>query len=381
MAHSVLQQARYLMKRRKFGFAIRLLESYIANYKGSFEYYLALGTSCLYIGDEGDAAKYYQFAREIHINSSELLLGQAALFLRHGNTVKALQYYMDILDIDPNNENAKAAMEFIRTKGKDYAAIQRLKENRKIEKFYPPLGLNPDIIRNSVFIALLLVLGIFIGIKLVPREGVSVKGPRANLEKVMPSAEARKDPIAHDLSSNTVHYIMEATEINKSINNAIMYCQNHRDNPARVEINRILNSNARAEFKQSAYMLQDYLTEMTFVNFTDKKNYPNADEDNYSYSKVEGDHVLYNGCYVLWTGTVSNGQTNEDGSWQGSLLVGYQDGKHVEGIVDVYFSPDHLSKINPDRPIRILGVVTEKSGKLLLDGRAIHQPVSGKFDD
>ena len=97
------------MKRRKFGFAIRLLESYIANYKGSFEYYLALGTSCLYIGDEGDAAKYYQLAREIHINSSELLLGQAALLLRHGNTVKALQYYMDILDIDPNNEQANSS--------------------------------------------------------------------------------------------------------------------------------------------------------------------------------------------------------------------------------------------------------------------------------
>ena len=86
MARSVLETARKLIRRRKFNYAIILLESYVHNYKGSFEYYLALGTACLYIGDEGNAFKYYQLAREIKINSSELLLGQAAIYLRRGES-------------------------------------------------------------------------------------------------------------------------------------------------------------------------------------------------------------------------------------------------------------------------------------------------------
>ncbi len=382
MAHSVLQQARYLMKRRKFGFAIRLLESYIANYKGSFEYYLALGTSCLYVGDEGDAARYYQLAREIHINSSELLLGQAALFLRHGNTVKALQYYMDILDIDPNNEQAKLAMEFIRTRGKDYAAIQKMKENKKIEKFYPPLGLNPDIIRNCVFVAILLALGIFIGIKLTPRESVRSNGDRGDLSAFMLTGDEKKNPVNNNISSNAIHYRMEDEEIIQAQNNAIMYCNNGRDNPARVEINRILNSNAKDSIKQKAYQLQSHLKEMTILNFTDKKTFPDADKDNYPYATVEGDHVLYKGCYVAWRGVVTKPQNNDDGSLDCTLLVGYHDGKHVEGMVDVHFSHENLgSSINPDRPISIFGVVNEKNGKLILDGRSFYQPVRGKFDD
>ena len=375
MAHSVLQQARYLMKRRKFGFAIRLLESYIANYKGSFEYYLALGTSCLYIGDEGDAAKYYQLAREIHINSSELLLGQAALLLRHGNTVKALQYYMDILDIDPNNEQAKAAMEFIRTKGKDYAYIQRIKENRKIEQFYPPIGFNPDIIRNCVFVALLLCLGIFLGIKLAPKEKPTVGNPL--------SRDQQRNAISQSLSSAPVHYRLEKKDVIQCYEDARMYMTQGRDNPARVEINHICNSNASTDIKFEATRLAEQLKPVPFDKLKDSSS-KDKDKfnDNYSYEVVERDHVLYNGCYVAWTGTISNPKSNDDGSWQCSLLIGYQDGKHVEGIVDVYFSPENLSRINPDKPIRILGVVTEdKTGKLVLDGRTVYQPVKGKFED
>jgi len=373
MAKGVLQQARILMRRRKFGTAIRFLESYIANYKGSFEYYLALGTSCLYAGDEGNAGKYYKIAREIRINNSELLLGQAAIFLRRGETSKALSYYLDILNIDPGNETARDAMEFIRFKGNDFNEIQRLKQNGKIERFYPPLGINPDIIRNCVLIGL--ALGIIISpvIVLRPREGVKWNGDRGNLSNLELTNGEQRNAVAQDLAAGTVHYILDNDTVNQCYEDAVMYYQNQRDNPARVQINRLLNSNATASIKQKAYILQSYLSEITFDKL--------KSEDNYTYSQVDSDHVLYNGCYVAWTGTIADPKTNDDGSWQCKLLVGYHEGKHVDDIVPVIFTPENFSPVNPDRPIRILGVVTEQNGRITLSGRSIYQPVSGKFQD
>ncbi len=372
MRRTVLEQARNLMKRRRFGMAARLLESYAANYRGSFEYYLALGTSFLYLDDEGNAARYYQAARDIHVNSSELLLGQAALFLRHGNNAKAIHYYLDVLEMDPNNRVAKDAMEFIRTKGKDYMVVQRLKSNGKIRKFYPQVGTNPDFIRNCVLGGIVFVLAVVFTIVVWPKETVKWNGKRMDLSSIALTESDKRHSTSDSVSQKAVHYLLDKDTVVKCYENAVMYFQDERDNPARVEINRILNSNASSEVKTKASLLLENLKEITFDKLPDGDNYP--------YAKIEEDHILYNGCYVAWKGTIANAKENDNGDWQCQLLVGYEDGKHVDGNVDVVFHAENRVPINPERPIMILGVVTERAGKLLLDGRAVHQPVNGKFN-
>lgn len=370
MKRTVLEQARNLMRRRKFGMATRLLESYAANYRGSFEYYLALGTSCLYLDDEGNAAKYYQAARDIHVNSSELLLGQAAIFLRHGNNAKALQYYLDVLDMDPNNQVAKDAMEFIRTRGKDFSAVQKLKSNGGIKKYYPQVGTNPDIIRNCILGGIVFVLAVIFAIVIWPSEKMDWAGN--GVPNLALTPYEKRNALADELSSKAVHYILGNDDVEKCYDNAGMYWANHRDNPARVEINRILNSNASVSIKTKALELQGRLSKVTFDNLIENPG------DNYSYSKVEEDPVLYEGCYVAWAGTIANLEQHKDGTWTCQLLVGYHDGEHVEGTVDVVFQKDFL--INPSKPIKILGIVCVKSGKIYLDGTAIHQFVKGGIE-
>ena len=378
MKRSVIEQARNLMKRRKFGIVVRLLESesYARKYKGSFEYYLALGTSCLYLDDDGDAARYYDEARKIHINSSELLLGQAALFLRRGDNAKAIQYYLDVLDMDPGNQMAKGAMEFIRTKGRDFLEVQRIKSNGKIQKYYPPLGTNPDIIRNLVLVGIAAAAVLALVLVFMPKSSEKWNGERGNLSDIALTGKERRDAVTENPSANKVHYILSNEAAVKSIENAVMYWHAHRDNPARVEINRILNSNATDTIKGKAKQLQGRLSKVTFETFREK----GKENDNYPYSEVESDHVLYDGCYVAWTGTIANPTEESDGSWRCVLFVGYHEGLHLEGTVDVVFRPENRSPINPERPIRILGVVGEKNGKIVLDGRAVYQPVKGVFD-
>ena len=180
--------------------------------------------------------------------------------------------------------------------------------------------------------------------------------------------------LSEDLSTAAVHYILDNDTINLSYENAVMYYQNNRDNPARVEINRLINSNASPSIKQKAIILKSYLSDnITFDKLQEK--------DNYSYEKVESDHILYDGCFVAWTGAIADPGNADDGSWYCTLLVGYENGKHLEGAVNVVFRPENVTPINTDRPIRILGVVSEVGGKIYLDGRSVYQPVSGKFED
>ena len=106
MAKDVLTEARKLMRLRFFEKAIITLEARSSYYEDNFDYYLLLAIAYLYTGDTGSATVYFQKARQIRLTDTDLLLGQAALFLRRGDTARAIQYYLDILEYDPQNKIA-----------------------------------------------------------------------------------------------------------------------------------------------------------------------------------------------------------------------------------------------------------------------------------
>ncbi len=111
---SAIDQARYLMRCRNFAAAIQVLNEKRQVYEESFDYNYTLGLAFLYAGDTGSAAQSFEAARKIKINDANLLLAQAAIHLRRGNTDRAVQYYLDILDLEPQNQDAKRALEFVR---------------------------------------------------------------------------------------------------------------------------------------------------------------------------------------------------------------------------------------------------------------------------
>ncbi len=361
MAKDALSLAWLDMRRRRFATAISRLEAKADIYEDNFEYYLTLGIACLYVGDIGASSSNFQLARRIKLTDTRLLLGQAAIFLRRGDTARALQYYLEIKENDPLNKTADAAMEFIRLHG-NYDTICRWVDTGKIEQFYPPLGSNPDKIALFSVVGFAFVLGCALTFLLFPR-GQQYTGPRADLTKLELSSDEKSDAKEKDLSTQSYKFVLSNKEINRRYNDALKYFQAHRDNAAQVEINVILNSDASVAVKKKARMLMGYFE---IPDFDTIKDVP-------SYSDVAANPAVYLDCWVNWGGKISNAVTYEDGSYSCDLLVGDDSLARYDGTVRVRF--EKVPVVDVSRPVKILGKVTLEDGMINLAGRAIYQSV------
>lgn len=361
MAKDVLTLAWQDMRRRHFATAIKRLESRADVYEENFEYYLTLGIACLYVGDIGMSSSYFQMARRIHLTDTRLLLGQAAIFLRRGDTARALQYYLEIKENEPGNKVAASAMEFLRQHG-DYDTICRWVDTGRIEQFYPPLGINPDKILMISLPVVACIVGVVCAISFIPR-GQQYVGPRADLSRLELTVDEKNDAKEKDMSTQSFKFVLNNKEITKKYNNALQYFQNHRDNAAQIELNYLLNSNASLSIKQKASMLMGYFE---IPDFDSIKDVP-------SYSDVVSNYVLYLDCWVNWGGKISNAVTYENGSYSCDLLVGDESLSKYEGTVNVRF--DSTPAIDGSQPAKILGKIVIEDGNVCLKGRAVYQTV------
>ncbi len=367
MAQSALSYARKLLKRRKFSQAITLLESREEIYENNFDYYNLLGISLLYVGNPGDAMSYFSRARRIKVKDTSLLLGQAAIYLRRGDTDKAIQYYLDIQYNDPGNKTAAAALEFIRKKG-NYSTICEWVDNGKIEKFYPPIPSRAVIfpVVLSFFAAVILAVVLFN----VKSDKLNPVGPRANLTALTLSEDQQSNAQEKDMSNSVYHYILSNNEILKSYSAAQKFFQEYRDNAAQVEINRLLNSNASLAVKQKARLLMSYLKPQTFDSL----------KDNYAYSIVSADPLLYIDCWVAWSGRVANVKETEK-LYSCDLFVGYENMKTVDGIVPLYLKTVPVPDIDTSKSVRVLAKVKLENGRISLEGSSVYQSVKNNTDD
>lgn len=361
MTKDVLTLAWNDMRRRKFATAINRLEVREDIYHDNFEYYLTLGIACLYVGDIGAASTYFQLARRIKLTDVRLLLAQAAIFLRRGDTARALQYYLEIKEYEPGNKIATNAMEFIRVHG-DYDTICRWVDTGRIEQFYPPLGTNPDKIIMLVIPIVTCILGCIVAFNVIPR-GQQFSGPRADLTKLELTVDEKSEAKEKDLSTQSFKYVLSNKEITQSYNKALQHFQNHKDNASQIEINRILNSNATLSIKKKANVLMGYLEIPDFDTISDVP----------TYSDVINTPVLYLDCWVNWGGKISNAITYEDGSYSCDLLVGDEGLSHYEGTVNVRF--DSTPVIDGGQSVKILGKITQIDGSVCLKGRAVYQSI------
>ena len=367
MARSSLELAKSLLRRRKFSLAITYLESRSDIYENDFEYLVTLGIACLYVGDVGNAMGYFGRARRIRINDVNLLLGQAAVFLRRGDTRTAMEYYLDVQELDPQNRIVREAKDFIRKNTDVSSAVRGMIDTGSIEKFYPPLGINPDVVRNCILggIFLGIVVSVFV-LAFYPRSR-HTGSDRMDISMLQLTNKKKKDPVLSDMSGTVVNYLMNSRQIVECYDLAVRLFSEHRDNAARVEINRLLGSNASSLVKHKASLLASYLEEPTFDTL----------DDNYDFLTVSSDPALYKDVYVAWSGRIANATELSDGSWVCDLLVGYEDKKTVTGRVKVMFPSVPAPSVDGSRPVRFLGKIDVSEDEAVLSGRAIYQPLKG----
>ena len=359
MAKSLLDRARRYFRHRKYNEVITLLEPEIIQYRDSFQFYYLLGLACLYTGDIGGATSYFQRARQIKMRDPDLLVAQAALYLRRGDTHQAVEYYLEALEYAPEHRLSRKSLNFIRKNG-DENTIASLVETGAIEKFYPSLPGVHHTGRIAV-IAGVIIAVCCIGVFTMYRYKIALNNSsRADMSSFQLDSEAKKDVLE---TGGSYRFVLTEKQLLDSYNDALHYFQNYRDNAVQVEINRILNSNASVRIRTNARYLMTYLKEPGFDSL----------KDNYTYSQVMQEPWLYQDCWIIWKGMATNIHTT-DSFVDFDFLIGYDTRKKLEGVVPVHF--DTVLSVDPERPLEILAKISVESEKISLVGSSIFQ--SGK---
>jgi len=352
----ILKKAVSLARKRSYDQAIKMLEAEALRYRDSYAYYYILGQCCLYAGDFGGAFTYFSRAKTIKLQDPHILLGLAVLFLRRGETDRALDLYLDVEDLDPGNTRAKQGLMVIRKYGSPETLEAWLGQG-KLASLYPPLpwpgiSLKPLIIPGIV---IAVALGIFIGIRNVP---VFLRGGGGMEASVLDKAE-RDNPV--EQGGGVYRYILTADQVLSSYTQARNLFNKFHDEAAKRELNRVLESNASTAVKNKARLLMGYTQEPGFDTL----------KDHFTYAEVSADPLLYRDCYVRWRGSAANVRTGLD-TVSFEFLVGYDTRTIMEGAVTVEL--DFPAEINAVEPLEVLGrVIPLSSDRFMLVGTGIHQ--------
>ncbi|MDR0556860.1 MAG: tetratricopeptide repeat protein [Treponema sp.] len=327
--------------------------------------------ACLYSSDFGGAFTYFKRAREIKPQDPSILLGFAALYMRRRETDRALDMYLETLDINPNNKTAKKALKIIRKySGTDY--LSDWIDAGKFSSLYPPL---PKVKRNPARIiaslacatvVFVVVYGALIGLKVMPlpentlfKRAFKATSERGGWMATSLDQEERERPVE---TGGSYRYILTRSQVLSMYEDARKLFTTYNDEKAKVFLNRIIGSNASEAIRTKASLLISYMDVPGFDTLKDR----------ISYLEVMEDPFLYRDCYVIWRGMATN-LAVEQNSTSFDFLVGYDTRTKLEGLVPAMFN--FSVAVNPERPLEILGKVTplQDGGAIRLEGTAIHQ--------
>jgi tetratricopeptide (TPR) repeat protein len=351
--------------------AVRTLTPEINRYNGSFRYFYLLAVSCLHTGDFGGALAYFKAAREIKMRHPGVLLGFAVLYLRRGEIDKAVDFYLEVQEQDEKNRIAKKALKIIRT----YAGAGNFSawlDSGDLPKLYPPvpragLSWNQVLVSAAVLAVVLAFLAGFLASRGIIPNPFADRNGRRGITEIVLAREDREQPVE---TGGSYRYILTRTQVLETYERALGLFTEYRDEAAKTNLNRLLESNASPGVKNKSRILLSYMEIPGFDTFVRK--------DNFSYAEVIKDPLLYRDCHVIWRGMATNVDLLQNLT-AFDFLVGYDTRRSLEGIIPVIF--DQTVSLNSERPLEVLGriipVSTERGLDIRLEGVAVHQPAGG----
>ncbi len=352
-----LAKAKRLFQGKNFKAVIDLLEPLIFKYRDSFLFYYMLGTSCLYMGDFGGAYSYLRRAHQLRDEHVETLMGLAAADLKKRDTEEALKNWLRVVELDAKNKRAKRGLELLK-KGMDEESISAFIDSGKLSKLFPPVK------KNFPFYILLIAAGISFlligGYALIDYILSYTPSTRSEVEKV--TLTPSHAPLIE--YSGEYLYTFSEQEVSEIFKQAKQYFLSYRDNLAVVECNRLINSNAVFGIKEKAKILKGYAQKPTFTDF----------KDAFTFEEVLSEPILYDGCYVMWKGKVTN-LVIEDDNMRFDFLVGYHEEKEFKGVVPVEL--DFAAKIEDGYAMELLAQVFVHEKSLTLKVASLRRLIPG----
>ena len=354
MKSNNLKKAQKYFRYGNYSKVIRLLEPDVFNYREDDRYYYLLGVSCLFTGDYSGANSYIRRSLQINPVSSSTLLALAVIHLKRNNSKESIRLWLEVLDKHPDNRFAKRGLNLLRKSGvPDSVSDQFIKKN--INRLIP--GRFTVSINKFIRIILVLVLTLSISAGLY-FSAVKTINYIKNRNNIYPEVSIDKNS---NLTAENGYFEIDLTEkeIIKTFDRARKHFVDNNDNSAQIEINRLLFSNASENVKDKATLLQSYLEKPDFRYFNNTINFGEVAEKPY----------LFNNCYVKWKGKITNISVNES-NLDFDFLVGYEDGKLLEGIIRVNvdfpvlleedFSYEIIGKLHTSDTFRISAVSIRK---------------------
>jgi tetratricopeptide (TPR) repeat protein len=366
-----LVKANRLAHRGNYDGAIRILEPEVNRYYGSFTYNYLLGLCYLRSGIYGMALTYLRLARDIRMREPSALLGLAALYLNHGDTDRAVDVYLEVQGYDEDNPIARKALKVIR-KNPGPENMSKWIDLGRLHTLFPPLPALPPEPGKKAAVLAAAALAIAVAGGVLVKNGViplpfGQKEQRAGVSELSLAKEEQDAPMQ---VGGTYRYILTRDEVLNNYNEARRLFASYRDEAARVNLNRILESNGPEPVKNKARLLISYMETPGFDTLRKQKE----DENLFTYVKVAADPSLYRNCHIIWRGIASNIDVQQNHT-SFDFLVGYDTRRTVEGIVRVDF--DFAVPVNPERPVEILGrivpISAEKGPDIRIEGVALNQ--------
>ncbi|MCL2806052.1 MAG: tetratricopeptide repeat protein [Treponema sp.] len=369
----LLNKAALLAKKRDFELAFKILQNEEDRYNGSFKYYQLFGIISLHSGNFVEANEYFQLAWRQKPKDKLTMLGLAVRHLKHLNTAQAVDYYLDVLEMDPKNKIAKLALDVIRKHSSAETLSDWISSPQRLAKLFPPIPytiLTKKTFFNAALIAAIVIVLTFaslIMVKVLPSPFKS-RTERPTSDYIL-STQERRDSITAEMGGY-YRYILTREQAINLYDRSIALFTAYRDEAAKINLNRILESNASDNLKSRARLLMNNMEVPGFDTF--------KRADNPSFSDIKNEPFVYRDVHVIWRGMATNVELTDEFT-RFDLLIGYDTRRTLEGIILVEF--DRPVAINTERPLEVLGRVNLSSSHsdIILQGVSIHQ--SGRLEN
>jgi tetratricopeptide (TPR) repeat protein len=287
-----LQKGAKYIAQKKYTRAIRYLEPKVPVYLEDDNFYYLLGLALYHSGDMGNARFYFERGLLANRDNIDLKLMLAMAHLKRKDSASAAKTWLSVLESDPENKRAERGLEALR-KIDNERDLNIYIESGKHKKLMPRFQGRP------LWPAFIIILAVLIFVS-----GLIFLIPRLSLPR-LPEKDVREELNYIDLdisgipvtdNTGSFYYVLTVDEVNETYNKAITLFDKRKDNMAQVEINRLMNSNAAPALKSRLSTLEGYLVKPDYADFyTD-----------YTFTQISRDPRLYENCWVLWRGKVSN---------------------------------------------------------------------------
>ncbi|MBB6031721.1 tetratricopeptide (TPR) repeat protein [Borreliella spielmanii] len=367
-SNKIINKAISYYNSKKYSQSIKLLEKEIFFYKNCYLYHYVLGMSYLRIGNLGNAQTYLKKAYTLNPSEPNIKQAIAILLVSQGKEEKAIQIWLKMIEENQEVEKSELSLEIIRknpVKGSIF-----LKNSNLYEKLFPIIKTIPD--KNLTKLIIIIAIGGIILISILAIYFIFYKQKttistnwQAEINKNLNNIATYIDDIKinnkEKIKNDEGQFILILTsdEIKNSFEKIKDYLKTGKDNFARVEINKILNSNASESIKLKAKNLASFISRPDFIEFNEYLN----------LKDIKKDPAIYSNVYVKWEGIVNNIE-KKDNIIQFDFYVGYN--KNVlSGIIPTKTTFD--IDIGFKDSVEILGQIEYKKNKLTLNAITIRK--------